>query len=120
MAMRMKARFLELGGFCGKGWRQNRFFWIQRRVRNFRKTGRLQKSGRHPVHEWRRRIRRLCDTGSDTSVTFGKLLPESYMGELMRSMYTDREAYPVYSTFQTAFALEGEQDPIGKRCDTGL
>lgn len=46
----------------------------------------------------------------DASVTFSKLLPESYMGKLMRSIFADGEAYPVFSTFQAAFAVDSAEN----------
>ena len=48
----------------------------------------------------------------DASVTFGTLLPESFMGALMKSMFADRKAYPVYNTFQTAFEVDMAEEPF--------
>lgn len=49
----------------------------------------------------------------DISVTFGALLPEKFMPSLLKEMFENREAYPVYNTFQTAFALESGENLIG-------
>ena len=46
-------------------------------------------------------------------VTFGRLLSENYMPELLREMYDNREAYPVYTTFQAAYSLDSSADLIG-------
>ncbi|MDD3194002.1 MAG: NAD(P)/FAD-dependent oxidoreductase [Oscillospiraceae bacterium] len=48
----------------------------------------------------------------DMSVTFGRLLPKDRMGDLLREMYADRKAYPVYNTFQTALAVDSAENPI--------
>ena len=49
----------------------------------------------------------------DPQVTFGRLLSENYMPELLREMYDNREAYPVYTTFQAAYSLDSSADLIG-------
>lgn len=49
----------------------------------------------------------------DTDYTFGHLLPTSYMSPLMKEMYDNRKAYPVYGMFQIAFAVESAEDVIG-------
>lgn len=49
----------------------------------------------------------------DFSVTFGRLLPKSYLEPLVQEMYKARKAYPVYNTFQVAFAVDTEEDAIG-------
>ncbi|MDO4540542.1 MAG: NAD(P)/FAD-dependent oxidoreductase [Syntrophomonadaceae bacterium] len=46
----------------------------------------------------------------DASVTFGRLLPEGYMEPLLKEMYDNRKAYPVYNTFQVALALDCAED----------
>lgn len=43
----------------------------------------------------------------DTDYTFRKLLPEKYMPQGLKKMYTDREKYPVSSGFQIAYAVDG-------------
>ena len=51
----------------------------------------------------------FCDyvvPACDMSVTFGRLLPREKMGSLLRQMYEDQRAYPVYNTFQTAMAVD--------------
>ena len=114
MAMRMKARFLELGGILREGMEAEQILLDTKK--GCESSGKQGDSKRAAGIRFTNGAVEYGDyviPACDTSVTFGKLLPESYMGELMRNMYADREAYPVYSTFQTAFALEGEQDPIG-------
>lgn len=49
----------------------------------------------------------------DTSVAFGKLLDKKYMHPLLKEMYTNRKAYPIYSTFQVAFAVDSPEDAVG-------
>lgn len=43
----------------------------------------------------------------DTDYIFGALLPEEYMPKSLRSMYREREKYPVSSGFQIAYAVDG-------------
>lgn len=43
----------------------------------------------------------------DTDYTFRKLLPEKYMPQGLKKMYSDREKYPVSSGFQIAYAVDG-------------
>ncbi len=57
----------------------------------------------------------FCDyvvPACDMSVTFGRLLPREKMGSLLRQMYEDRRAYPVYNTFQTAMAVDSPENPL--------
>ena len=121
-AMRMKERFQELGGTLREGMEAERILLDTKAGNGI--SGKPENTGAAENKKTARAVGiRFADGTSeygdyiipacDTSITFGKLLPETYMGELMRSMYADREAYPVYSTFQTAFALDCEQDPIG-------
>lgn len=49
----------------------------------------------------------------DTDYTFGHLLDESYMEPLMKEMYENRKAYPVYGMFQVAFAVNSDVDAVG-------
>ncbi|WP_157857703.1 phytoene desaturase family protein [Gottschalkia purinilytica] len=49
----------------------------------------------------------------DTDYTFGTLLPKSYMEPLMKEMYENRKAYPVYGMFQIAFAVDCDVDVVG-------
>lgn len=57
----------------------------------------------------------ICDC--DTDVTFGTLLPKSYMQPLMKEMYDDRRTYPVYGMFQVAFTVS---DVSNKELGKGL
>ena len=49
----------------------------------------------------------------DTAYTFGHLLDKSYMDPILREMYANRKAYPVYGMFQVAFAVDSHIDAIG-------
>lgn len=49
----------------------------------------------------------------DTAYTFGHLLDKSYMDPILREMYANRRAYPVYGMFQAAFAVDSHIDAIG-------
>ena len=119
-AMRMKTRFQELGGVLREGTEVVQILLDMGKDTGF--SGRPEAGKAGTVKPARAIGVRLADgtaeygnyiiPACDTSITFGKLMPEDYMGELLRSMYEDREAYPVYSTFQTAFALDCGQDPI--------
>ncbi len=44
----------------------------------------------------------------DMDHTFHKLLPEKYMPKALRKQFEDRERYPVNSSFQIAFGVEGD------------
>lgn len=44
----------------------------------------------------------------DMDHTFHKLLPEEYMPKALRNQFEDRKNYPVNSSFQVAFGVEGE------------
>lgn len=48
----------------------------------------------------------------DPAYTFSHLLDESYMDPILREVYANREAYPVYGMFQVAFAVESDVDAI--------
>ncbi len=48
----------------------------------------------------------------DLAVTFGQLLSKDRMEPLLREMYADRRAYPIYNTFQTAMAVDSPQNPL--------
>lgn len=48
----------------------------------------------------------------DTDYTFGHLIDESYMDPILREMYTNRKAYPVYGMFQIAFSVNSHIDAI--------
>jgi phytoene dehydrogenase-like protein len=49
----------------------------------------------------------------DTDYTFRHLIDESYMDPVLRKMYTNRKAYPVYGMFQAAFAVDSDIDALG-------
>jgi len=49
----------------------------------------------------------------DTDYTFGHLLDESYMDPILREVYANRKAYPVYGMFQVAFSVNSDIDAIG-------
>lgn len=98
MALRMQKTMESYGGkvFTGKGVKQ---ILIEGNVA----TGILLNDGTKVACDY---IIPACDT----SVTFGKLLPKSYMEPLMKEMYERRTAYPVYNTFQVAFSLDSKED----------
>lgn len=48
----------------------------------------------------------------DTSFTFGKLLPASYMPKALRTAYDNDDIYPVASAYQIAFAVDGVYDEL--------
>ncbi len=50
----------------------------------------------------------------DLSVTFGKLLSKDNMSPFLKEVFQNRKAYPIYSAFQTAFALESGENLIGR------
>lgn len=104
MTLRMQKEMERYGGkvFTGKGVKQII-------IEGNRATGILLEDGTKVACDY---IIPACDT----SVTFGKLLPESYMEPLMKSMYENREAYPVYSTFQVAFGLDCEEELLPAEC----
>ena len=98
MALRMKERFEALGGkvFTGKGVKQIV-------VSGKRATGILLSDGSEVKCDY---VIPACDA----SVTFGTLLDRSYIYPLMREMFQNRKAYPVYNTFQTAIAVDYDRD----------
>ncbi len=101
MAFRMKEKFESYGGkvFCGKT--------VSKVLIEGSKAIEIQLDDGTNV---------TCDyviPTCDTSVTFGKLLPKTYMEPLMKEMYENRKAYPVYNTFQVAFAADTPIDSIG-------
>lgn len=49
----------------------------------------------------------------DTDYTFGHLLDKSYMPKMLKEMYENRKAYPVYGMFQVAFAVDSSEDLVG-------
>ncbi len=49
----------------------------------------------------------------DTDYTFGHLLDKSYMPDMLKEMYKNRKAYPVYGMFQVAFAVDCDKDYVG-------
>lgn len=52
----------------------------------------------------------------DPAVTFAKLLPETPIPRQLLSMYRRRNAFPIYSSFHTAFAVDSDSLPF--RCST--
>lgn len=50
----------------------------------------------------------------DTDYTFGHLLDKCYMDPILREMYENRKAYPVYGMFQSAFSVDSDIDAIGE------
>lgn len=46
----------------------------------------------------------------DTDFTFSHLLDASYMPDLLKEMYENRAAYPVYGMFQAAYAVDSAKD----------
>lgn len=48
----------------------------------------------------------------DTDFTFRQLLPESCMPKQLRTLYQMREAYPVSTSFQIAFAVDGNYEVL--------
>lgn len=101
MALRMAQRFQELGGrlFCGR--RAEQILLREGRAVGLRLAGGAEARG-----DW---VIPACDL----SVTFGRLLPAGLAPPLVRRMYEDRAAWPVYNTFQAAYAADCEGDPIG-------
>lgn len=49
----------------------------------------------------------------DPDFTFHHLLDPSYMDEMFRTVYRERETYPVFGMFQTAFAVDCPDDLLG-------
>lgn len=98
MALRMKDKMEEYGGkvFTGKGVQQIV-------VEDDKARGILLENGTYVACDY---IIATCDT----SVTFGKLLSKNYMEPLMKEMYENRKAYPVYNTFQVAFSLDCDEE----------
>ncbi len=48
----------------------------------------------------------------DSAVTFGRLLPTASMPRRLLSQYERRRAFPVFSAFQTAIAVDGTELPF--------
>lgn len=100
MAQRMKERFEMLGGKLFTGIRIIRLVPAGGKV-----SGIETEDGQFIEYDY---IIPACDA----SVTFGTLLPESFMSSLMKEMFENRKAYPVYNTFQCAFAVDLAEDPL--------
>lgn len=49
----------------------------------------------------------------DPDYTFAHLLDEKYMDPLLRQIYIDRAAYPVFGMFQAAYAVDSKEDLLG-------
>lgn len=49
----------------------------------------------------------------DPDYTFRQLLDASYLDPILREIYADRAAYPVYGMFQAAFAVDSGEDALG-------
>lgn len=101
MALRMMERLQALGAEVFAGQAVERIL-----TREGRATGLELATGEKVEGDY---IIPACDT----FVTFSKLLPERYMPDLLRRMYGDRQAYPVYTTFQAAFDLAMGEELIG-------
>lgn len=48
----------------------------------------------------------------DADFTFGRLLDRSYMGNIMRTMYENPDAYKIYGMFQVAFSVDSPVDAL--------
>lgn len=98
MAFRMRERLEALGGkvHTGMGVKQIK-------VEGKRAVGVLLADGSEAACDY---VIPACDA----SVTFGTLLDRSYISPLMREMFENRKAYPVYNTFQTAIAVDYDKD----------
>lgn len=107
MAGRMKQKFEKLGGriFTGKG-AERILLENSGRKGSFHAAGILLEDGTKVTGDY---VVPACDM----SVTFGRLLPDHFMPPLLREMYENRSAYPVYNTFQTAFSLDSGENLIG-------
>ena len=100
MALRMRDRFESLGGRLYTGKSAERIL-----IEGERAAGIQLDDGTRVYGDF---IVPACDT----SYTFGRLLPKERMDPILRRMYEERAAFPVYGMFQVAFALNYGLDAL--------
>lgn len=101
MALRMQDTFIRLGGRIFTGRRVGQIVLDGDAAGGIRLSDGAFVAGDYVV------------PACDTQETFERLMPKRFMPALLREMYADREAYPVYSPYQAAFAVDCAEDPIG-------
>jgi len=97
-ALRMKARFEELGG-AYRGSAPVRHI----EVAGDRATGIVLEGGTHVKADY---VIPACDA----DFTFSQLLDRSYMPEKLREYFDKPDIYPIYGMFQAAWAIDDERD----------
>lgn len=100
-AFRMRDRFLSLGGRLFYNSPAETFALEGGRV-----THLVLQSGEHVPGDY-------FIPACDPDFVFHHMLDESYMDEVFYDVYHNRAAYPVYSMFQAAFAVDSPVDALG-------
>lgn len=95
MALRIAGRYKELGGVLHCNASVEKLL-----LKDKKAEGILMKDGTRVAADYV-----IC--ACDTDFTFRSLLPESYMPKSLRTLYKEREKYPVSSGFQIAYAVDG-------------
>jgi len=101
MAHRMQRHFEELGGRT----HVNADVVRVELGEGGRATGILLDDGRRVAADYV-----IC--ACDPHYTFTRLLDESYVDPVLRKVYANLAAYPVYGMFQVAFAVESAVDAL--------
>ncbi|MDO4547943.1 MAG: NAD(P)/FAD-dependent oxidoreductase [Clostridia bacterium] len=101
MALRMSERFKSLGGTLATNCPVEKVV-----IKGNRAVGVELSNGKTDDADFV-----IC--ACDTDFTFNKLLPPGYMPGILREMYDNREAYPVYGMFQAAYLTDSPADALG-------